>query len=486
MDILNQLIERLTKDELRFLKMYYGANGGKDRKDLLLVDYVRQSGGKFKEEKIVPKLGYSLNDKNSYYRLKNRVIEDIGDALVQLYTHKNDLYQLQQYLTLYNVYHSRNLFKACLFYLKKAERLARQIEAYDLLDMVYANFIRLSADLTEVNPEQYIDLRQENEELLVLLKELDNLLATVNYRLKLTQNFGAGDSKKLQRLQDLVQLIARRTTGRYSKNLQTRIYKALSQVLVQQHNYKALQKLASENYRQFEKHQWFDKDNHDLKLQMLTYLANALYKNGLYKESLDYTEELGQEILAFQKIHYDRFVFFFYNLQMLNYTELNPSEALKVLDAFEQLMRKKKNYYYDTFIYLNRSGLLYDAGRYQEALKSLVKLYVSDNYRDADTAFKFKVEITEALITYESGDYQMLTYRLEQILKDYRALKNQRPYNRDFEMLQLLQRMAESANIKRDDSLQKSMRLFMNRKVETGVEDSELIKYRGFLEKKLV
>lgn len=126
MDILNQIVEKLTKDEIRFFKFYLGAMPGDDRKDFMLVDYVRQSGNRFDEEKIIRKLKYHSEDKSTYYRLKNRVIQDIGDSLTLLHTHKNELYELQHYLTLYHIYHSKTLFKPCLFYLKKAERLARE------------------------------------------------------------------------------------------------------------------------------------------------------------------------------------------------------------------------------------------------------------------------------------------------------------------------------------------------------------------------
>src|SRR3954471_3948002 len=110
MDILNQIVEKLTKQELRFLKFYLGAIPEEDRKDLLLIDYVRQSGNKFDEQKAIHKLNYKQDDKNTYYRLKNRVIQDIGNSLTLLHTHKNDLYKLQHYLTLYHIYHSRALF----------------------------------------------------------------------------------------------------------------------------------------------------------------------------------------------------------------------------------------------------------------------------------------------------------------------------------------------------------------------------------------
>lgn len=257
--------------------------------------------------------------------------------------------------------------------------------------MVYSNFIRLSADLVEVNPDDCIALREENAVLVSQLRQLDDLLARVTYSLKLSQNFGASDKKQLAQLQQQIKQISKQTTSHFGRNLQTKIYRALSQIFLQQHNYVALENVVKENYQQFSTQKWFDKQNHELKLQMLTYYANALYKNGKFKKCTVSTETLGAEISEHGKLHYDRFLFFFYNLQILNNSVLNPSRALKVLDEFQNEIHKKKNYYYDTFIYLNhRAGLFYDIARFKDALKSLVKLYVSDSYRTADNRSALK------------------------------------------------------------------------------------------------
>ncbi|MFM2307507.1 MAG: hypothetical protein RLZZ367_2176 [Bacteroidota bacterium] len=485
MDILNQIVEKLTKDELRFFKFYMGNLPTGDRKDLVLVDYVRQAGNKFDEEKVIKKLKYNTSNKNSYYRLKNRVIQDIGDSLTLLHTYKNELYELQHYITLYHIYYSKTLFKPCLFYLKKAERLARSIENYELLDIVYSNFIRLSAELIEVNPDVYIALREENAQLVSQLRSLDDLLATVTYRLKLSQNFGPGDKKQLAQLQHQVDVISKQTTSHYGRNLQTKIYKALSQILLQLHNYEALEKMMKETYKQFEDKKWFDKQNHDLKLQMLTYYANALYKNGKNKESLAVTDTLGTEIEQYNKLHYDRYLFFFYNLQIINNSVLNPAQALKILDEFQNEIHRKKNYYYDTFIYLNRAGLFYDTGKYKEALKSLVKLYVSDSYLKADKAFRFKVEISELIITFESAAYDTLLYRIEQIKKDYKTFAANKNYQRDFSLIELLKLMADSNDVKHDGEVQKRIKALLKHKAGATADDSEVISYEGWLSKKL-
>ena len=486
MDILNQIIEKLSKEEIRNFKLFYGrSTTADDRKDLALFNYIRSSGEKFDEQKAIKKLEYSAENKNNYYRLKNRLIEDIGDSLLLLHTHKNELYELLQFVQLFYIYYSRNLYKTCLFYLRKAERLANSIENYELLDVVYANFIRLSANMIEIEPSVYIEKRSANALIIGNLRELDDILATLSYRLKVSQNFGSQDKDLLKQLQGKVRDISKRTTSGFGKNLEARIYHALSKIFLQQHNYPALEKLVKETYQKFEKENWFDKSNHELKLQMLTYCANALYKNQKFKESLEYAEKLGEEIQAFGKLHFEKYLFFYYNARYLNYSELEPQHALKVLDEFEKEMRKKENTYYDFFIYLNRAATLYDIGRYKDSLKSLVRLYINDSYEKADKSFKLKIEVSELIITFESGDTETLQYRLAQVKKTFASLKNEPQFKRDFEIIQLIEDMSQAADYRRDEKIQKKIAQMLKAKFDAVEADAEIIKYQRWLGEKL-
>ena len=486
MDILNQIIEKLSKEEIRNFKLFYGRSGtSEDRKDLALFNYIRASGEKFDEEKAISKLQYDHQNKNNYYRLKNRLIEDIGDSLLLLHTHKNELYELLQFVQLFYVYYSRNLFKTCLFYLRKAERLANSIENYELLDVVYANFIRLSANMIEIEPSVYIEKRSANALIVADLRQLDDILATLSYRLKISQNQGSQDKELLKQLQGKVRDISKRTTTVFGKNLESRIYNALSKIYLQQHNYVALEKLVKDTYQKFEKEKWFDKSNHELKLQMLTYYTNSLYRMNKPQESLKVAEKLGEEIQAFGKLHYDKYLFFYYNVRWLNYSILNPQQALKVLDEFEREMRKKENTYYDFFIYLNRAITLYDLGRYKEALKSLVRLYINDSYEKADKSLKLRIEVCELIITLESGDIEALQYRLAQVKKAFASLKSEPQFKPDFEIIQLMEDMGASPDYKRDEKIQKKITQLL-RVLPGGAEaEDEIIKYHRWLSDKL-
>ncbi len=162
-------------------------NAGKDRKDFKLLDYVRKTGPAYNDDYIAAKL-YGKGDKAGFYRLKNRLLDYMGDYLVFHHTWKGDLNEMNRNISLFSIFKKRNQLKVALFYLKKAEQNAIAVEDFEMLDVIYSHYIKLSTDLLDINPELYIAKRRENAERLHMLREMDQALAALNYRLKITQN----------------------------------------------------------------------------------------------------------------------------------------------------------------------------------------------------------------------------------------------------------------------------------------------------------
>ena len=66
--------------------------------------------------------------------------------------------------------------------------------------------------------------------------------------------------------------------------MRLKIYRAVSQILLQRHEYIALEEYLEKTYSDFNKEKLFNKSNHESKLQMLTYMVNCLHKNGKCNE----------------------------------------------------------------------------------------------------------------------------------------------------------------------------------------------------------
>ena len=135
MNLLQEVILSLNKEECRFFKLYAGRINVKDeRKDLLLFDFIKKSDS-IDEDRVAAKL-YGEN-KNAFYRLKNRLLTDLNKSLLlQHLSHEEDLSILQN-LLLSRVFRQKQKNKVAEVYLKKAEKKAEQIEAYELLSLIY-------------------------------------------------------------------------------------------------------------------------------------------------------------------------------------------------------------------------------------------------------------------------------------------------------------------------------------------------------------
>lgn len=420
MDLLAQIVPVMTKEEVRHLKLHLSRiQTSGDRKDERLFDYVRAKGKDYDEAKIHKKL-YGTSDKNAFYRLRGRLQDVICQNLAMLHEGKNDKNKLLLYFSVYQIFFDKGNFELAFTYLLKAERLAANAENLEMLDLIYANCIKISSELPSMNPEAFIEKRQANAEKLNKLREMDQVLAAVVYRIKLSQAKGGGDENTLQLLDTITRKYSADRSLDQSKVFQTKIYRAVSQVLLQRHNYKELERFMVSIYQKFNKAKWFDKNNHDTKLQMLTFLVNSFSGNRKYEKSLQYADELGEEIEAYNRLHYQKFVFYYYNARVINYSETAPQKALEALKELEDMMKSKPNSYYDMFIHLNRGILFFKTKKYNEAIRSFVKYYINDYYKKSDTVFKLRVAIAELMMHVETKDNSSVKIRLEQIRKQFR------------------------------------------------------------------
>jgi hypothetical protein len=129
MNILQKIIATLNKEESRFYKLFASrTNSKKERKDVLLFDYIRRYNEDYDESFIAKKL-YKDN-KNAFYQLKNRLFKDLNKTMMLQHLPKEkDIHTLQSVL-LSRVYKKKGDMDLSFYYLKKAESKALEIEAF--------------------------------------------------------------------------------------------------------------------------------------------------------------------------------------------------------------------------------------------------------------------------------------------------------------------------------------------------------------------
>lgn len=485
MDILNEVINSMNKEQVRFFKLY-ASRIFKDetRKDMMLFNHIRKAGSDYEEEKIFTKL-YEAKDKNAFYRLKHRLLQDLNKSITIQHFEDDDVISIFHLLALEKFYFDRNNIKTARYFLKKAESKAIAIESFELLDIIYGEFIRLSHEMVSINPETYIQKRKENQRQIVQIREIDDILAAVSYRLKITQNFSSGENPVLSLLQKTADDFSQDKDLKKSSKLRFKMYHAVSQVLLQRRDYKALESYLLSVYKEFTKEKLFSKVNHDTKLQLLTYLVNTLFKNNKLKLSLQYAEKLMEAMQEYGRLYYDKYVFFYYNSLGNNYSGLDQyDKAIEVLEEFKNSDKVKLNPFYEIFVYLNLAVYSFDQKKYHQAIKHLNKLFLLNSYKSTDQSLRFKIAIAELIIRYELKDYDLLEYKIDQVKKDFKELLNVKDQQREKEFIGIIKLMTVTENIHGNKILAARYSAFKSLNTKENKDEEEIILYDKWLEDK--
>ncbi len=485
MNVLPEIISLLNKEEARNFKLFANrTNADGERKDIILFDYLKKAYPDFDEEKIFKKL-YSGKDKNSFYRLKNRLTEDIGVSLSLLHFNSSDInYILNNYL-LAKLFIAKNKRDLSLYYMAKAEKKANTIEAFHLLDMLYNEYIKLSHEILDINPEDYIQRRKDNRQKLNRLQEIDDVLAVVIYQVKVSQNFGKGNERINELLSKTVNTYANSTEVKNSPLLRFKIYDSVSRILLQQHNFKALEKYLLKTYAEFEKEELFTKSNHDTKLQMLTYICNALFKNSKITESLKYATLLNGAMKEFSDLLYDKYLFFYYNILVNNYAKTQVEKAIEILNEAKEQKAIKDRPVYIGFVYLNLAVSYFGIKDFKASLKSIVKLYMLESYKKLDEAFRFKISITELIVRYELSDTDYIEQRVKQLKKEFKHSLASEEFSREKKLIEIILLLINTVSVKADKKVQQVIKNFTNQAASTQKDEAEIINYTDWLLEKL-
>jgi len=483
MDILNQIILNLNKEDLRFYKLFSARHDmGDGRKDLLLLDYIRDSEEQYNDEAVFKKL-YGKRDKNALYSLKNRLIHDVARSLTVQYCYKDEILYVHHLLFLVRLYFMRSQFAIAKHFLNKAEKEAKRIENYELLDIIYGEYVKLSHELLDINPEEYIRRRDEARKFSADILEVDNILAAVYYRLKTSQNFLEKENPILKLLEKTANTFSKNKDIKRSPKLRFRIYSAVTQILLQRHEYEALEKYLVTAYKEFLKDKLFQKDNHNTKLQILHYLVNASFKNKKYGQSLKHAEEMHDAMKEYGKLLYEKFLFFYYNSLVINYSVLNKDKAISMLDELISKHTLKSQPFYELFIYLNLAILWFEKGEFHTSIRSLNNLYVHPEFKNADVALRFKIAIAELIIRYELLDFDFLENKIKQVKKYFSEMFSKPEQEREKEFLSILNKMIVVPELTRDKKLLSRIQKFSSSKIV--LDDTEVINYSAWLKGKI-
>ena len=484
MNILQKIIATLNKEESRFYKLFTSrTNRLKERKDVVLFDYIKHHIEDYNEDFIAKKL-YKEN-KNAFYQLKNRLLKDLNKSLMLQHLPKEkDIYILQSIL-LSRIYKRKGDVELSFYFLKKAEDKAKEIEAFELLSIIYTEIIKLSYDMVSIDVEEYIAKQKENKTKLDQVQEIDQILAAASYRIKTVQNFSGKNDAVLNVLEKVVKEFAKNKDIPKSPKFRFKVYLTISRILLQKHDFAALEEYLLHTYKEFSKDKIFNKTNHEHKLMMLIYLTNCLYKTHKLKKSLEFAEILRKGMGEYGGFLRDKFLFYYYNALVINYSVLDKKEALKILEEARKNRIIKQLPTYTVFIYLNTALVYFDQGKYRMAIKNLSRLLLHNDFVDIGKSFQLKIYIASLIIRFELGDFDTIESRLKYIHRIYKEVLSNEDFSRDTQLIEIISKLIYCNNLKQDKKLLAKINTLVAEISDDTADDVDVINYNIWLKSKL-
>lgn len=480
MNPLREAIQLMTKEEVRAFKLFaQKVSTQGPRKDIELFDAIRKSREDYEEEAVFARI-YPDAPKNTFHRLKSRLLHDINRSMVDLHLEDNDTLKLWHFLSVVGFYLSRRHFDLAHWFLRKAENLAEKLSHNEALDIIYGSYIRLSLEVGDINPEPFIAKRRDNQRNLQQLRLLDDVLAASTYRIKVAQTWGEGGGALMDMLAETVRDFEAQHEGSLSVAARTRLFQAVSSLLIDKRDYVALERYVSESHAQFEAEGLFGRNTHDTKLLMLAYHANALHKIGQYEASLKQAELLGRAMKDYDSFLQDKYMFFFYNALLVNYFKLDLDKSLQLLDemgANEKLIGSPFNM---LFVQMNQGLVWRDKGNFRKAIRHIVQVVNGDAYRAAAPGLQLRISVAELMIRLDLREYDVLEMRLKQFQADFGELLSRAPFARERALAAILALVARDGD-HRSKAVQAAIDQFLRTPANEEDKDAELIAYDEYL-----
>jgi hypothetical protein len=251
-----------------------------------------------------------------------------------------------------------------------------------------------------------------------------------------------------------------------------------SRLLLQERDYKSLEKFLIESYNEFEEDKLFSRSNHNEKLTLLTYLTNCLSKTKKHKESLKYAELLLISMKEYDSFLHDKYLFFYYNSLVSNFAKTDKDKALDYLNKASKNEIIKKLPSYISFIYLNRSLIYFHQDNFIDAQKNMSRLILQEDFLLLDKAFQLKILIADILIRFKNEQHNIID-KIEDIRRNYMQLLLDEEYVRDREMIDIISKKIYDEDIEDD---KKRILSYMS---DYDSEDLDIISYNLWLRNNL-
>jgi len=288
--------------------------------------------GKFTDDESIHKNCFSELSKNAFYRLKNRMNDEINKSLLIMHYNKDDATQILNNLTLARIFEFKSEYSRAYKTLKRIEKKAKESELYEYLSLIYDEQLLLSKSYDSVPVLEILDKKKELQIIRTTANETADLIAEISWRLK-KSNYTQKGIGIIEELEEIYKTLNHNPDLLNSNSIKLQIQETVRNILLQKGDYSSLSIYLSEKLAEFEKEKVFNNSTHRSKIIMQSWLINSHIMMLEFDTVLKLAEDLHKSICAYKKLHYDNFIWTYYQSSiMANYYTTKLSDAIALLN----------------------------------------------------------------------------------------------------------------------------------------------------------
>lgn len=415
---LNAIVSTLSpEDEQRFVLYLEKKNKRSDTKNIQLFNLLAENELNSKE--IFQKI-YNGKSKDAYHALRKRLYQSLIDFIANINLEEENSVDMQiiKYILASRTFLIHKKPKIAYQILDKAERLAQEHQLFPILNEIYHTKIQYAYLHPTVNLDDLIIAFRSNqkqhfieEELNVVYAKIRQTLSDMTYKGKVLDFETILNTALEEHNIDLTESLS------FKSLYQLMTIVSLSAFVT--NDYLKIEPFLIETYQRIKNHKTKDKQL-VYHIQVVYMIANTLFRNKKFLESLDYLYLMKDLMLQQRKKYESTFKLKYYLLTALNHNFLeNQNEAITLLSSINHTRHDDLESLLD--IHLSLVMFYIQQSDFKSAKRIFSKFYHTDKYyiEKAGKEWIVKKNLAEIILYIELDELDLVESRLLSFKRSY-------------------------------------------------------------------
>lgn len=485
MDILETVILSLSSDEVRRYKILSNRFKAEEEKKLLILFDGIRSGKYIQDDSPLLRELYqedSPKTRNRYYRLRNKLLDSLEKSLIFYhFKYKDSIHALYD-IQLSILFRERGHYSVSRYFLKKAEKKAREMDQFSLLEQVYHEYIQLAQKDISFDLEPILERRKANMAKVEKHRKINEALALITQKLK-KANFSRSQDSVLQLLDSVRTNLEAEENLFLSSEGKFMISRVVSTQLLQKEAFDQLALYLESSLTDFEQEGHFNQNNHATRLHMRFWLANSLFKLYRFSEALDQVKILEEEMHWYEGQNFQTYLFNYYNLR-LNLTKClgQTAESTKLIEealANETLIQEPTQ---ELYLLVSQADHAFNINAFKEARTIHQRILNHPAFESFGSGLRMHITLFGMVICLEAGITDGAAEYIKNFRKKFRKALKQPEHAPAAKFMEILDRMFTALRENKKVSLNAAAKKFREQFGSVPPGGNEIILYDIYLE----